>query len=687
MVDNWDDCTKWVDKPVNGLWDHQELNKDQEVLRKAMVHIWYGLSRNEWLAYTLVKIKCKMVRTRIDLIVIMCEIEDTIEKLYPEEIEVRRNRAIDICRKEKDIINEKKEMKMINDLYTFMQISETIEMSRVTFITVQVIKLVEEKIFEVYPIDIEAERGKYIEICRNEEDILDERENMIMVNNLYRWRWQIRGLWKEAKARRIIVNPRRVYVKTFYDLWVKQLIKFYKERGMRFRDIDELTAKLSKKNKNWAVEGEKQLYLEYEKYYEMKYICRTKNCRHYNKAEIYNLIRNAVYPVKNNKKTVENPYVQKIASLRIKKGYWETVEGEHFKFYCGTLGNWKKLCLGEMKNPREKIKQKGILLKKIRTLFGNIMESGREKLFNVIVAPAKKLVEKEQKARSKKLRRKFRKLVDDKKFDERKKIIWKHDRKDAWNKFINLKENMGKSFKMKVLTYIDNANKRNEEIRKIIVKTANNVQSMKNKKLVLIRRRKELFANMKDMHSSIEENEWLKKCNDDAERIEHEWYTSKVKEVEKNIQQFEQDNTLFIDKRSWIVIMKKKIPIEVKGVDLSTMKYKSVKSILRRGIKVKYPIMLKLKELIQYSVVDVIDQSRANTIYFQLLKSMNMFNRFIKLEEWLLNSKWKDKCIKKISHKHFLGSIVSMKIPESGEPKSLAVIVPNNPDFEIIRKL
>jgi hypothetical protein len=51
-------------------------------------------------------------------------------------------------------------MKMINNLYSFIQISETIEMSRVKFITVQVMKLIEEKIYELHPVDMEAERAK-----------------------------------------------------------------------------------------------------------------------------------------------------------------------------------------------------------------------------------------------------------------------------------------------------------------------------------------------------------------------------------------------------------------------------------------------------------------------------------------------------------------------------------------------
>jgi hypothetical protein len=78
--------------------------------------------------------------------------------------------------------------------------------------------------------------------------------------------------------------------------------------------------------------------------------------------------------------------------------------------------------------------------------------------------------------------------------------------------------------------------------------------------------------------------------------------------------------------------MKEGIPIVIGGNDLSQKKFKLVKSLLRKRIKVKYSTMLKLKKFIYYSVIDVIDQSRVNALYFRMMKDMNIFNRLSKLE-------------------------------------------------------
>jgi hypothetical protein len=59
---------------------------------------------------------------------------------------------------------------------------------------------------------------------------------MNAVNNFCRWRWQIRGIWKEAKARKIFTQ-KRAFRSIFYLVEVKQFIKQYKEKIGMFRDM------------------------------------------------------------------------------------------------------------------------------------------------------------------------------------------------------------------------------------------------------------------------------------------------------------------------------------------------------------------------------------------------------------------------------------------------------------------
>jgi hypothetical protein len=105
--------------------------------------------------------------------------------------------------------------------------------------------------------------------------------------------------------------------------------------------------------------------------------------------------------------------------------------------------------------------------------------------------------------------------------------------------------------------------------------------------------------------------------------------------------------------------------------------------MLRKGINLKYPSMVKIMKLINFSVVDSIDQGRVNRTYFQLLKSLNLFNSFRKLEPWLLNEDWKNVIIKKVKHRHFTNYNQVRTVREK-ENESLAVVIPKNADFEII---
>jgi hypothetical protein len=60
---------------------------------------------------------------------------------------------------------------------------------------------------------------------------------------------------------------------------------------------------------------------------------------------------------------------------------------------------------------------------------------------------------------------------------------------------------------------------------------------------------------------------------------------------------------------------------------LNQKKYKEIKTILRRGIRIEYSVMLKLRSFVSYSITDSIDQGRVNNLYFEMMKKMNIFNK------------------------------------------------------------
>jgi hypothetical protein len=246
---------------------------------------------------------------------------------------------------------------------------------------------------------------------------------------------------------------------------------------------------------------------------------------------------------------------------------------------------------------------------------------------------------------------------------------------------------LGRKFKVKALTLIEAAKLRNENIKSMLKSTADRIQFMIAEKIDLIKRRREQYEDMQNMNSSIDEVAQLKFVENDREENNSKWHRNEAEEKEKVVKQFEQDNVWFIDKRSWNMIKKEGVPVMIEDINLCTRNYKAVKLILRKGIRISYSSMLKLRKFVQFSVVDSIDQGRVNKIYFQLLKNMGMFNRFVKLEEWLFGRKWKDKCVKKVNYKHFMGNNNNKMTINSEKSGFMAVIIPNNINFEIVKKL
>jgi hypothetical protein len=164
---------------------------------------------------------------------------------------------------------------------------------------------------------------------------------------------------------------------------------------------------------------------------------------------MFELIRNAVYPCKCNKNVAENPFVQKIATIRLKKVYWDIVGVENFLIEAKAVINWKKFVSKEMKRPKCMFRQRVVLCNDTKLVFNNVMENIRQKLHDKMIIPARKLIEKEQKAKCKKIRRRFRRLVDNTLLADRKTTVKKYFRRKAWDEFLLHKDSIGRKLREK----------------------------------------------------------------------------------------------------------------------------------------------------------------------------------------------------------------------------------------------
>jgi hypothetical protein len=86
-------------------------------------------------------------------------------------------KAIDICEEESDLIDQKEEMTLINAANEILQLANDIIRFEAGSIIIQSARKVEKKILERYP-SKDAEMLEYIEGCKNEEDLIDEKEQM-----------------------------------------------------------------------------------------------------------------------------------------------------------------------------------------------------------------------------------------------------------------------------------------------------------------------------------------------------------------------------------------------------------------------------------------------------------------------------------------------------------------------------
>jgi hypothetical protein len=98
------------------------------------------------------------------------------------------------------------------------------------------------------------------------------------------------------------------------------------------------------------------------------------------------------------------------------------------------------------------------------------------------------------------------------------------------------------------------------------------------------------------------------------------------------IKQFEEDNLFYSDKRTWNEIKKEKIILRQNGKIFNQCCNREAKHKVKKGFKIDYHDMLKIKKFIKCSINETIDKGRANEEYIRLLKEMNVANRMSKFE-------------------------------------------------------
>jgi hypothetical protein len=129
-------------------------------------------------------------------------------------------------------------------------------------------------------------------------------------------------------------------------------------------------------------------------------------------------------------------------------------------------------------------------------------------------------------------------------------VLKKFFRKKIWNKFQMMKDELGRNFKSRAMSIVENAKLRNERVMLMLKETADKIQLMVTDKIALIRKRREQYDSMQNMISSIDDVTQMRIVNDDKEETDGKWFAKEAEEKEKIVKQFEQDNIWYIDKRS-----------------------------------------------------------------------------------------------------------------------------------------
>jgi hypothetical protein len=137
-----------------------------------------------------------------------------------------------------------------NDMMLYGLIENRREFYNTRLVATNLMFKIERKIDDLYPSNLEEEQAKYVERCREEEDIICERDEMTEKWNLIvtcRWSKQIKLITKEAKTRRLMKDSRSVSIKNFDDSRVRKNIKEFKEKTRKFATLVEIERENDKK--------------------------------------------------------------------------------------------------------------------------------------------------------------------------------------------------------------------------------------------------------------------------------------------------------------------------------------------------------------------------------------------------------------------------------------------------------
>jgi hypothetical protein len=178
--------------------------------------------------------------------------------------------------------------------------------------------------------------------------------------------------------------------------------------------------------------------------------------------------------------------------------------------------------------------------------------------------------------------------------------------------------------------YKENARIRNDKIRKILTDGAYKIRDNLEEKVEMINRRMFFAKTSKYINNSGIE---IKQESDRYMKIEEdaiEWYFNDIKKEREVERQFSYDNIFHIDKVTWDDLRNKKLWLKFENKIINDCKYAEAKKRIKRGVRLDVYCMKLMKNCNRVSMLDTIDEKRANHKYIELLKEININQRILK---------------------------------------------------------
>jgi hypothetical protein len=119
-------------------------------------------------------------------------------------------------------------------------------------------------------------------------------------------------------------------------------------------------------------------------------------------------------------------------------------------------------------------------------------------------------------------------------------------------------------------------------------------------------------------------------------------------------EQFEKDNIFYFSEDACNNLKEKRIWLSYMNLIINEEDYDKVRNKVKKGVKLDWFSIRKLKNIDRIAIMDVIDESRANRGYLDLLQEMKMNQRVSSIEKWLLSNEWKSDEVKKIKNIHYV---------------------------------